>query len=239
MYQYIVVQVISNCLHRARYFPDPPVTKAEKWSPQDFYQSVHATDQSDASTVAMKVDELESELYPFQKRAVQWLLRKEGVEWSPNGGVQDAPFKSNTVGLPNSFIRAADACGRPCYVSHLFGIVTLELSPFVSLEHQLKGGILAEEMGLGKTVEMISLITLHKRVMNDPTDVFDHFTGSVVQKSASTLIIAPASLVQQWMSEINKHAPHLRVLHYEGIKPKSKAKASELLSRLGSSDVVM
>lgn len=138
----------------------------------------------------MKVEELESELYPFQKRAVQWLLRKEGVEVRANGAIRGASHRDDNP-LPNSFIRAKDAFGRPCFVSHLFGIVTLDLSPFMASEHQLKGGILAEEMGLGKTVEMISLVTLHKRPKDGPPIIFDHFTGREVQKTSATLIITP------------------------------------------------
>jgi E3 ubiquitin-protein ligase SHPRH len=187
----------------------------------------------------MKVEELESELYPFQKRAVQWLLRKEGVEWSASGSVKAAASLPSNNTLPNSFIQGTDAFGRPCYVSHLFGIVTLDLGPFLSSEHQLKGGILAEEMGLGKTVEMISLITLHKRPTIGVTSVFDTFTGREVEKTAATLIIAPPSIVPQWISEINRHAPHLRVLHYEGIKAKSKVKPADLLKNLASADIVI
>jgi hypothetical protein len=138
----------------------------------------------------MRIEELKSELYPFQKRAVKWLLQKEGVECSGDGSIKDAlSLHDNT--LPNSFIRAEDAFGKPCYVSHLFGIVTLNLASFVASEHQLKGGILAEEMGLGKTVEMISLVTLHKRPKDGPPTVFDHFSGKEVQKTSATLIITP------------------------------------------------
>jgi E3 ubiquitin-protein ligase SHPRH len=94
-------------------------------------------------------------------------------------------------------------------------------------------------MGLGKTVEMISLITLHRRSRDGPTSIFDHFTGRDVQKTAATLIITPPSILQQWISEINRHAPHLKVLHYEGIKPKSKVTASDLLKNLATSDIVI
>jgi E3 ubiquitin-protein ligase SHPRH len=186
----------------------------------------------------MRIEGLESELYPFQKRAVRWLLRKEGVEWSAKGGVKDASIPNGNV-LPNSFIKAKDFFGRPCYVSHLFGIVTLDVGPFLVLEQQLNGGILAEEMGLGKTVEMIALITLHKRPNDGTTNIFDHFTGRDVQKTAATLIITPPSILQQWISEINRHAPHLRVFHYVGIKAKSKVKPSDLLNKLATSDIVI
>ncbi len=51
------------------YFADPNV-KAEKWSPQDFYQSVHTPDKNDDVAASIEVESLKAELYPFQKRAV-------------------------------------------------------------------------------------------------------------------------------------------------------------------------
>jgi SNF2 family DNA or RNA helicase len=54
-----------------------------------------------------------------------------------------------------------------------------------------KGGILADDMGLGKTLETISLI--------------------LSSKITNTLIIVPANLVDQWISEFTKFAPHISV----------------------------
>jgi len=62
--------------------------------------------------------------------------------------------------LPISFRHAKDDRGRSCYISHLFGIVTLDIKPFQAAERAINGGILADEMGLGKTITAISLITL-------------------------------------------------------------------------------
>ena len=63
------------------------------------------------------------------------------------------------------------------------------------------GGILADDMGLGKTLETISLI--------------------LSSKITNTLIIVPANLVDQWISEFTKFAPHISVTnkiedHQEG-----------------------
>lgn len=221
------------------YFPDQSVTSIDKWSPQDFYQSVHSPGNNDPVAASLRVDELESNLYPFQKRAVQWLLRKEGFEWS---NTHDRVIESSTTQdstLPVSFIEATDALGRKCYVSHLFGLVTLDPTPFRALEQGLRGGILAEEMGLGKTVEMISLIALNKRPKQLESAVFDTFTGLNVRPTSSTLIIAPPAIALQWISEIGKHAPYLRVMHYQGIKAHSKMSPSELLDALASTDIVI
>jgi E3 ubiquitin-protein ligase SHPRH len=231
------VKVLPKLL--GTYFPDQSVTNVDKWSPQDFYQSVDSSGKDDPVAASLRVDELESSLYPFQKRAVQWLLRKEGVEWSATHDrvIEWSPTQNST--LPVSFIQTTDARGRVCYVSHLFGLVTLDPTPFRAPEQSLKGGILAEEMGLGKTVEMISLIALNKRPKQLPNSIFDPFIGQNVRPTSATLIIAPPAIALQWMSEMGKHAPYLKVMHYQGIKAHSKMSPSELFDALASSDIVI
>jgi len=103
----------------------------------------------------------------------------------------------------------------------------------------LRGGILAEEMGLGKTVEMISLICLHKRPVDSAETIFDTFTGTTVRPTPATLIISPPSILQQWISETNKHAPHLKVMHYEGIKGHKDLGHLNLVEALATSDIVV
>ncbi|KAK4051523.1 hypothetical protein OIO90_004737 [Microbotryomycetes sp. JL221] len=80
-------------------------------------------------------------------------------------------------------------------------------------------GLLAEEVGLGKTVEVLSLILLHQ----DPErsslpSYFNAATDTHPQPTGLTLIIAPSTLTGQWQSEIARHAPSLRVLRYEGVR---------------------
>lgn len=231
------VKVLPKIL--ARYFPGQHVAIREKWTPQDFYQSVHSPEKDDPVAASLEVEELEPNLYPFQKRAVQWLLRKEGVEWSKTRACVVAVPPSQDTTLPVSFVEATDSQGRLCYVSHLFGAVTFDLTHFRAAEQVLRGGILAEEMGLGKTVEMISLIALNKREKDLPNTVFDLFTGQNVRPTSATLIIAPPAIALQWISEIGKHAPYLKVMHYQGIKAHRKMSPSELLDYLASSDIVI
>lgn len=56
-----------------KYFPTPnnPNDSNTDWSPQDFYQSVHVPDKHDPVAESLVVPELESTLYPFQKRSVR------------------------------------------------------------------------------------------------------------------------------------------------------------------------
>ncbi|BGP35067.1 hypothetical protein JCM10296v2_006897 [Rhodotorula toruloides] len=85
-------------------------------------------------------------------------------------------------------------------------------------------GLLAEEVGLGKTVEALSLILLH----SDPKrrklpSYYNPISDSDVRPSGLTLIIAPTAIVGQWESEIARLTPGLRVLRYQGIMSLTKA----------------
>jgi len=60
----------------------------------------------------------------------------------------------------------------------------------------VKGGFLCDEMGLGKTAQTIATIL-----------------GNRVQR---TIIIAPKSIITQWVSEFNRFAPQLNIGVYDG-----------------------
>ncbi|KAF9196683.1 DNA repair protein rad16 [Haplosporangium sp. Z 27] len=76
-----------------------------------------------------------------------------------------------------------------------------------------KGGILADEMGMGKTIQMISLL--------------------LSQPGKPNLIVAPTVAIIQWMSEIKDHAPSLKCLVFHG------ANRTESMKELMSHDVVI
>ena len=61
------------------------------------------------------------------------------------------------------------------------------------------GCILADEMGLGKTIQIIALILLRNEEMESPT-----------------LVVAPATLLENWRREIKKFAPDLKILIHIG-----------------------
>jgi len=69
------------------------------------------------------------------------------------------------------------------------------------LESMGIGGCLADDMGLGKTIQLIALL-LHERL------------GGVTV--GPTLLFAPTSVVANWMRELERFSPSLRVLVYHG-----------------------
>lgn len=83
------------------------------------------------------------------------------------------------------------------------------------------GGILADDMGLGKTVQAITFIVsvLHE----------------IRQHDGPALVVAPASLMYNWLNEFERFAPQVRAVIADGTK-------SERLSSLkntGEADVII
>ena len=70
-----------------------------------------------------------------------------------------------------------------------------------------RGGILADDVGLGKTVEIISLMLHHRR----PQTAHDPPT-----RSSATLIATPLHIATQWIDEIKMHAPDLSLYQFPG-----------------------
>lgn len=203
------------------------------WSPREFYNSVHVPPNTDNNSADIKCPDLDCTLFPFQRRAVRWLLQRESMTLQPDGSVaptQTAPSDS----LPVSFKQMRDADGQVCYYSHLYMTITSDISLWSDAADRLRGGILAEEMGLGKTVEMIALINLNRR----PAQIKPDPDGLVA--SGATLIITPPAILEQWQQELQQHSPNLRVHHYTGIKRGKQAANDDLVvEELAEYDVVL
>jgi SNF2 family DNA or RNA helicase len=82
-------------------------------------------------------------------------------------------------------------------------------------------GCLADDMGLGKTIQVIA------RLVNEQADVNEAPKASKTTRSKKiaettpptpkpTLLVAPTSVVGNWKKEIEKFAPHLRVVVHHG-----------------------
>ncbi len=85
------------------------------------------------------------------------------------------------------------------------------------------GGCLADDMGLGKTIQFIALL-LHER---------ERAEG---KSPGPTLLFAPTSVVGNWVKELERFAPQLRVLLHHGPQ---RLVGNELREAVGNSDVVL
>lgn len=107
-------------------------------------------------------------LLPFQRRTVAWLLSREHKEIDPaTGDVVDKADSS--ADLPVFWqavpLTSADGVEETWYINDVTG----EFSRTRPEESDPLGGILAEEPGLGKTLESIALILLNPAIGRNPT----------------------------------------------------------------------
>ncbi|KAF8060148.1 SNF2 family N-terminal domain-containing protein [Lyophyllum atratum] len=171
----------------------------------------------------MQPPELLPTLLPFQRRSVAWLLSREGKTITPNGQVipiPSLPSPSLSSPSPPTFSFWEKIHSAPTlYMHRLSGALspTLPQSETQGVGGAL-GGILAEEPGLGKTLESIALILMNPSPPErNPSVVrWDPGAGLDVRAVKTTLIVTPPALAGQWVDELGVHAPGLRVMVYEG-----------------------
>lgn len=172
------------------------------------------------------------DLRKYQKQALHWMLNKETREKDEHKQQSMHPLWEEYP-WPKKDAEDNDLPsveGQDCfYVNPYSGELSLD---FPVQEQTCLGGILADEMGLGKTIEMLSLVHSHKSpehqgVINDLDTEVDAISslsrqpvssGKVKRAPATTLVIAPMSLLAQWASEAEKASKSgtLKVLVYYG-----------------------
>lgn len=94
------------------------------------------------------------------------------------------------------------------------------------------GGLLADDMGLGKTLTMISLVMKSKEINGDDNLGKENYRDKY---PGGTLVVCPASLMNQWSGEIERRTKRglLGVEVYHGTKRETRPK------KLAQHDVVI
>lgn len=221
------------------FFPLPEAARDDSaWSPMDFYDAAYVPPKNDAASQDVDVPGLQATLFPYQKRTLHWLLAREGMQWSQQDSRLQPVAGERAKPTVDSFRLVRDTEGQQVFVSDVLQTVTRDVSLYRRVDSAVRGGILAEEMGLGKTVEMTGLILLNSRPTSPPTE--GHIlAGPKLTPSQATLIVTPESLRHQWMSEISRHAPTLRVMHYRGCKKTQDDDVCEVARQLAEHDIVI
>lgn len=137
--------------------------------------------------MAESPSKLQTQLLPYQRQALAWLLEKENPHL-PTAGSDDA----------------VQLWKRSKHNANIFTNIATNFSIKNQEPTLASGGILSDDMGMGKTLEMISLIIAD---------------ANASSPSKATLIVAPVGVMSNWSGQIAHHvkAEHaLRVLTYHG-----------------------
>jgi len=116
-----------------------------------------------------------SELFPYQRNCLQWLIHREQNNSTSSWGWSKRHHSDGFA-----------------FHTSVFGHMSL-----AAPNNTVHGGLLAQDVGMGKTVEMLALIATHK------------CTGP-------TLIVVPTTMLSVWMVEAAKHTPTLQVVKFHG-----------------------
>lgn len=103
-------------------------------------------------------------LLPFQRRSVGWMLSREMKQLEASGGIVDTSALERPE-LPLFWEKVQLVESKDWYFNPITGRLLAEYPP----ADEFEGGILAEEPGLGKTLESIALIMLNTGIGRNPS----------------------------------------------------------------------
>lgn len=143
---------------------------------------------------------------PYQVEGVEWLTKKEKVE-KTNPTFCECDICSFKIREDRFSKRKCGCAGNICQSCIETWSEQHDTCPYCrenlqfDIDTKIYGGLLCDEMGLGKTLQMISLI--------------------IGNPMKHTLVILPASLIDQWITEFGKFAPSTNiVINYGQSRPK-------------------
>ncbi|KAG2050647.1 hypothetical protein BDR06DRAFT_960022 [Suillus hirtellus] len=159
----------------------------------------------------------------YQKQALMWMHSRESGEMSAREAVSMHPLWSEYAfpAEPRDGIIDLTADEKPFYFNPYSGELSLD---FPKAERTLKGGILADEMGMGKTIMLSALIHTNRDpepILPDDTSrdlacirqlkLDNAFRSRAFRQTkkptkgpSATLIVAPTSLLSQWHEELQR-----------------------------------
>ncbi|KAK7206551.1 SNF2 family N-terminal domain-containing protein [Myxozyma melibiosi] len=210
----------DNELRKAYQKGDTLTVPGPRVRPIQFYQAICGHKFPEPAKL-LQHPSLHTQMLDYQQQTIQWCLLQEGkaVSKEKNALVDASPAD---IPFPPWGWSQVYERGRNIWVAPELGLVCkseaqLRQESYRQLVEGGAKGLIAEEMGLGKSLETIALILLNRRPLSDTGQlVLDPYSGDYVLKAKTTLIITPDSIHEQWKEEFNRHCPGLSLYVYKG-----------------------
>ncbi|KAJ3378984.1 hypothetical protein HDU84_007139 [Entophlyctis sp. JEL0112] len=207
-----------NEMSKKRRLRDRRSSSADSDSRDEFDESTASVDNEGDVNAHQKLESFDDgDEFKYQKRYAKWVenrritrMIRNDPNFTYDSEDEDSPvhkdiFTEPTVALHNDLELSPRFIVPGDIASKLFPYQLTTLSWLLELHNQQTGGILGDEMGLGKTIQIISFLAgLHR-------------SGMLNTKKA-ILIIAPATVLNQWVKEFHTWWGAMRVviLHASG-----------------------
>lgn len=220
---------ISRVFSRLLHIPELARPTIPQVATQDMFHALALSKPFSEDPV--RIPRLMTELHPFQRQTLRWLLYREFKQIDSSGEIVDSDDKTPLFLGWKSISSSASKTGT-LWINP-YSVEVSEIEPAPEYETHRGGGLLAEEMGLGKSLEIIALILANAR---DPSQLEEVGTVESPRKIRATLIIVPTGILQQWVTELEVHAPKLKVCRYTD---RSEANSEVKVTDLASADIVL
>ena len=187
------------------YVCDVPASICTSWKRHRYARSTHFIWQN----MREMIKKFPNCIYPYlEGTELLHRISQDAYTKRTYEGLENMMSKSNKVSDISlhrtqvlSLFRMSCCKNKPCYL-HTYNTNTTQQIP-------LFGGILADEMGPGKSVTTMCCLLSAKKL-------------KLVKREAAlelTLVVVPAFLIVQWTSELSRRAFNLRVLQLDAVQP--------------------
>lgn len=134
---------------------------------------------------------LTARLFEHQRRALFFMQARERG-WNMHG---DQP----------------DIWKKKCVANHSMYLNTISDDLQVECPPTFRGGVLADTMGLGKTLEILALIAADLDQSPDPAWFAAGFPTAASHQPCRTLVVVPAPLLSMWEDQLKEHCDTTRI----------------------------
>ncbi|XP_069567655.1 E3 ubiquitin-protein ligase SHPRH [Brachyistius frenatus] len=210
-YDFIIPEVVENEEEEC----DTDLERQNVEELYDYVRHLHQEEQQE-DTYDVQHKTLVPVLRPYQRQAVNWMLRREKFR----------RVAAKEQSLHFLWRELVTLCGKKLFYNPFTGCLIREF-PLAGVEWP--GGILADEMGLGKTVEVLALILFHSR-----QDVAQEALTLPVGKSVNYFVPPPPLERKQVFSCKSEAQPKMKI-SYPAVRVMLLTAIKEMRSGKGAS----